>query len=64
MAVPVDGIRIIFESILKCFAGEEYTIMSPSFDPLLKEEHVDLYNSCQRPEQLYAFECEKEYAVL
>lgn len=64
MAVPVDGIKIIFESILKCFAGEEYPIMNPSFDPLLQEEHVDLYNTNQHPEQLYAFEPKKEYAAI
>lgn len=31
MAVPVKGARIIFEAILKSFAGEDYVAVEPSF---------------------------------
>lgn len=31
MAVPVDGARVIFEAILKSFAGEPYESVEPSF---------------------------------
>lgn len=34
MAVPVEGARIIFESILKTFAGEEYESVESSFPAL------------------------------
>ena len=34
MAVPVDGARIIFEAILKTFAGEEYDSVPSSMAPI------------------------------
>ncbi|AFG36966.1 DNA cytosine methyltransferase [Spirochaeta africana] len=34
MAVPVDGVRLIFESLLKCFADVSYPFIQPSFDVL------------------------------
>lgn len=34
MAVPVDGARIIFEAILKTFAGEEYAWIPSSMSPI------------------------------
>ncbi|MFC1608497.1 DNA cytosine methyltransferase [Candidatus Latescibacterota bacterium] len=34
MAVPVDGIKQIFEALLKSFAGVEYPSVEPSFDIL------------------------------
>lgn len=40
MAVPVDGVRIIFESILKCFAGETYPSVKPSFKTLLQPNNL------------------------
>lgn len=63
MAVPVDGARIIFESILNSFAGIEYTYDNYFFNPLLQMEHVNLYNE-QNPEQLYVFEQEAEYMAV
>ena len=45
MAVPVNGVRIIFEAILKCYAGEEYENTAPSFQPLIYTDHIDIYNS-------------------
>lgn len=34
MAVPVNGARIIFEAILKTFAGEDYESVPSSMDPI------------------------------
>ena len=45
MAVPVNGVQIIFEAILKCYAGEEYENTTPSFQPLIYTDHIDIYNS-------------------
>ncbi len=65
MAVPVDGARIIFESILKCFSGEFYETGLSNLDPLLQESHLDLFTSnklnCQ---QLYVMEEDKEIVAL
>ncbi len=63
MAVPVEGVKIIFEAILKSFASEDYMHDDPSFEPLLKENHIDLYNFQQHPSQMYALDQEKVYAV-
>lgn len=64
MAVPVDGVRIIFESVLKCFSGEEYESTTAKFDPILQEQHLDLYNSSNVREQLFVLEKEKEYTAV
>jgi len=63
MAVPVDGVRIIFEGILNSFAGIDYIYDNYSFNPLLQAEHIDLYND-QNPEQLYILEQEMEYMAV
>ncbi|MDR2446125.1 MAG: DNA cytosine methyltransferase [Treponema sp.] len=63
MAVPVDGVRIIFEAVLNTFAGIEYPSDGYSFAPLLQPEHIDPYNALD-PEQLYIFEKEAEYIAL
>lgn len=38
MAVPPEGVKIVFESILKTFAEKKYDFTAPSFEPLI---HVD-----------------------
>lgn len=43
MAVPVTGAKIIFESILKCFANEEYEHTNYSFPPLIQPNHSELF---------------------
>jgi DNA (cytosine-5)-methyltransferase 1 len=64
MAVPVDGVRIIFEAILNTFAGIEYLADDYSFDPLLHENHIDKYNE-ESPESLYLLEEEEtEYITV
>lgn len=49
MAVPCKGAQVIFEAILKCFAGVEYESVKPKFPPLihyssLQEEFLSSYN--------------------
>ncbi|MBQ9758896.1 MAG: DNA cytosine methyltransferase [Opitutales bacterium] len=49
MAVPCRGAQIIFEAILKCFAGVEYESIKAKFPPLihyssLEEEFLSSYN--------------------
>jgi len=63
MAVPVDGVRIIFEGILNCFAGIDYDSDGYSFNPLLQMEHIGLYND-QSSEQLYVLEKNVEYMAV
>ena len=38
MAVPVEGAKIVFESILKTFAGETYPSVEPSLKPLIHQD--------------------------
>ena len=49
MAVPCKGIKVIFEAILKSFAGEPYDPAPFSFhEPMLQPEHLGVYNSSQK----------------
>jgi DNA (cytosine-5)-methyltransferase 1 len=64
MAVPVDGVRIVFESILKCFAGENYDYDNYKYAPILKDTHRLLFNNQITNDQLYVFEETKEYIAL
>lgn len=47
MAVPPMGVKIIFESVLKSFAGVEYLSIPPNIETLLQPAHVDLYNRAE-----------------
>lgn len=59
MAVPVDGIKVIFEAILKCFAGVKYESVAPSWEPLI--HNVKEYNlSLAKKENLRILEKEKD----
>ena len=60
MAVPVDGVKIIFEAVLNTFAGIEYATDDYSFSPLLHEKHIELYNEGSS-DKLYLLEKEPEY---
>jgi len=62
MAVPVDGVKIIFEAVLNTFAGVEYATDNYSFEPLLHEEHIDQYNE-ESFDELYLLEREPEYVT-
>jgi DNA (cytosine-5)-methyltransferase 1 len=63
MAVPVDGVRVIFEAVLKTFAGIEYLSDNYSFTPLLHENHIDLFNK-ENPEAMYLMDPEVEYMAV
>ena len=63
MAVPVDGVRIIFEAVLNTFAGIDYPTVAYSFNPLLHENHIDEYNE-ENPENPYLLEREPEYMAV
>lgn len=62
MAVPVDGARIIFQSILKSYSGEKYDSISPNFDPIILPEHIDAYN-ISNPEQYIILDKEGLYTT-
>jgi DNA (cytosine-5)-methyltransferase 1 len=63
MAVPVDGVRIIFEAILNTFAGIEYQADNYSFTPLLQENHIYQFNK-ESLDTLYIMEPEPEYMTI
>jgi DNA (cytosine-5)-methyltransferase 1 len=63
MAVPVDGVRIVFEAILKTFAGIDYASDDCSFEPMLQERHIYKFNE-ESNEILYLLEPQKEYVIL
>ncbi len=63
MAVPVDGVRIIFEAVLNTFAGISYRADNYSFDPVLQENHLDRFNE-ESPETLYILDPEPEYVTI
>ena len=44
MAVPVDGVRIIFQAVLNSFAKEPYEYIEPNFEPIIRSEHIDFSN--------------------
>jgi len=44
MAVPVDGVRLIFEAVLNTFANIGYMSDDYHFDPVLHENHLELFN--------------------
>ena len=44
MAVPYFGAKVIFESVLKCFAGLTYPHIAPNIEPLIHPSHIELYN--------------------
>jgi len=44
MAVPVDGIKIIFEAVLKTFANISYDYDEYNMDPIIHREQINIYN--------------------
>ena len=59
MAVPVDGVRIIFEAVLNCFAGIDYEADEFNITPIIRDEHIDIYNA-EAQEEMYLPEKEPE----
>lgn len=52
MAVPCKGVQIIFEAILKSFAGISYPSIEPSYPPLIHTCHLPFYNQNESTDQL------------
>lgn len=63
MAVPVYGVKIIFESVLKSFAGIDYPNIEPNIVPLIQKNHLFEYNDQLESGQLLLFEKENKYSV-
>lgn len=59
MAVPVDGVRIILESVLKSFAGIDYESVKCNLQPRIQEEQIEIYN-IKNPEAMYLLEESRE----
>ena len=64
MAVPVDGARIIFESILNSFAGLDYEHDDYMYTPLLQPKHIDVYRQQFDTGCKYVFDHPMEYVAL
>lgn len=47
MAVPCEGIKVIFNAILDSFAGNAYPSVPPVFEPLLHPRHGKLFANCK-----------------
>jgi DNA (cytosine-5)-methyltransferase 1 len=62
MAVPVDGIRIIFEAVLKCFANVDYESKEYNLQPRIQGDQLDIYN-IKNPEAMYLLEKKLEHYV-
>ncbi|MDR2581202.1 MAG: DNA cytosine methyltransferase, partial [Fibromonadaceae bacterium] len=60
MAVPVNGVKIIFEAILKTFAGLNYDYEDYNFSPIIQEKQINVYN-IKNPTQMRLFEKKAEY---
>jgi DNA (cytosine-5)-methyltransferase 1 len=60
MAVPVDGVKIIFEAVLNSFADIDYSSEECNLQPLIQENQRDIYN-IENPEAMYLLEKESEY---
>jgi DNA (cytosine-5)-methyltransferase 1 len=60
MAVPVNGVRIILEALLNCFADIDYASEKYNLPPRIQEEQRDIYNIAN-PEAMYLLEKEPEY---
>lgn len=43
MAVPCQGVQVIFEAILNSFAGRTYPSVEPSYSPMLYSRHLPFY---------------------
>jgi DNA (cytosine-5)-methyltransferase 1 len=62
MAVPVNGVKIIFEAILNTFAGISYSYDDYHFEPKIQEKQIGIYN-IKNPERMRLFEKRVEYKI-
>jgi len=61
MAVPPKGVKVIFESLLKNFAGIEYPSIECNIRPLIQKCHTEIYNIKSNSDQLILYEKPKKY---
>jgi len=61
MAVPSQGVKIIFQAILKSFAGIEYEYEEANMTPYLQPKHLALYNQASCHNQLRICENEPKF---
>ncbi len=62
MAVPPRAAKVVFEALLKCFAGVNYDYISPNLAPRLRTDYVDSYNN-KAFDQLVLLEKESQYLM-
>jgi DNA (cytosine-5)-methyltransferase 1 len=62
MAVPCMGIKVIFEALLKSFAGIDYPSIPPSFQPLLHKSNLITYNEDKTTPQMLLLEKKARYS--
>ncbi len=62
MAVPVAGVKIIFEAVLKSFAGVNYDYDEYNLSPIIHSKQIDLYN-IKNPQQMLLLEKMPEYKI-
>lgn len=63
MAVPPKGVMVIFEALLKSFAGIEYQSIDYNINPLVHSEKIQMYNLDPKVEQLLLFEKSKRLKI-
>ena len=56
MAVPPNGVKVIFEAILKSFAGIDYPSIECNIQPLINQSHTGIYNIRSDSEQFVLFD--------
>jgi len=62
MAVPVDGVRIIFEAVLKTFANINYDYDEYNMEPMIHKEQIKIYN-INIPKQMLLLEKAPRYKI-
>lgn len=62
MAVPVAGVKIIFEAVLKTFAGIDYDYDEYNLKVKVHPEQLTFYNK-QNPKQMLLFDRSREYKI-
>lgn len=61
MAVPCKGVQVIFEAILKSFAGISYPSTEASYSPMIHSCHLPFYNQDENIEQMLLLENKVKY---
>jgi len=63
MAVPPQGVQVIFQAILKSFADIKYECEESNMTPFLQPEHLTLYNEASFQKQMRLCENLQEFHV-